>query len=191
MSKSTLTVKQQKFADLYLQSGNGTQSYLEAGYKAKNIRTAESSSSQLLRKPKVEAYLNQQRATISEKSTLDTAEIVSNLSDIATCDIEDLFNIDDSGNITLVPKSDRSKKVRKSIKKIKIKHDKDGNQDIEVELYDKLKATEMLGKHFGMFNQKLDVALVDGTKQAEIKAMFDSMSTQEKLAWLKQKESER
>jgi phage terminase small subunit len=52
-----------------------------------------------------------------------------------------------------------------------------------------LKANELLGKHIGMFTQKIEASIVDGTKKAEVKAMFDSMSTEEKLEWLSRRDA--
>jgi len=52
-----------------------------------------------------------------------------------------------------------------------------------------LKANELLGKHIGMFTQKIEASIVDGTKKAEVKAMFDSMSTEEKMQWLSRRDA--
>ncbi|MDF2857905.1 MAG: Terminase small subunit, partial [Neobacillus sp.] len=43
-----LNIKQKKFADFYIQTGNATESYLRAGYKAEG-NAAEASASRLLR----------------------------------------------------------------------------------------------------------------------------------------------
>jgi phage terminase small subunit len=43
-----LTPKQKKFADLFIKSGNATQSYIDAGYKATKKSVAEANARKLL-----------------------------------------------------------------------------------------------------------------------------------------------
>lgn len=53
-----LSEQQKRFADLYITSGNATQSYIEAGYKARG-NAAEVSACRLLRNVKVVEYIEQ------------------------------------------------------------------------------------------------------------------------------------
>ena len=48
--KNKLTVKQKKFADEYIKTGNATQSYLDAGYSMKSKNGAGVEGQKLLRK---------------------------------------------------------------------------------------------------------------------------------------------
>nr|WP_237446583.1 terminase small subunit [Shimazuella alba] len=43
-----MTPKQKEFADLFIKSGNATQSYIDAGYKATNKSVAEANARKLL-----------------------------------------------------------------------------------------------------------------------------------------------
>ena len=52
-----LTLKQKRFIDEYIISGNATQAYRKAGYSAKSDGTAWTEASKLLRNPKVQAEL--------------------------------------------------------------------------------------------------------------------------------------
>ena len=64
------------------------------------------------------------------------------------------------------------------------------NDSPDIRDNDKLKALEHLGKHLGMFTQKTEVELTDGRSNADFKAMFESMTTDDKLKWLKEREKD-
>jgi phage terminase small subunit len=53
-----LNIKQKKFADYYIESGNATASYLKAGYEAEG-NAAEVNASRLLRNAKVLEYIKE------------------------------------------------------------------------------------------------------------------------------------
>lgn len=75
LEKIKLTVKQKKFADAYIKSGNATQSYIDAGYKASNRKVAEANSNKLLGNHKVKAYLLEVNKTIQTASIADMVEV--------------------------------------------------------------------------------------------------------------------
>jgi len=53
---------------------------------------------------------------------------------------------------------------------------------------DRNKALENLAKYMGMFNHKQQIEISDGGKNKEYKAMFDSMTIEEKIKWLNNRE---
>ncbi len=66
-----LTVKQKKFADGYIISGNATEAYKEAGYRVSSDRVASVEGHKLLRNPKVKIYIDERLKILeSEKSQL-------------------------------------------------------------------------------------------------------------------------
>jgi hypothetical protein len=77
MSKP-LNPKQLKFVELFLATGNATQSYLAAGYQCSK-RAAETSSSALLRNPEVQKALAQATAKAAEARALTVEMALSNL----------------------------------------------------------------------------------------------------------------
>nr|WP_255724561.1 terminase small subunit [Shimazuella soli] len=52
-----MTPKQKRFADLYIKSGNATQSYIDAGYKATKRPVAEANVRKLLGNNSVKFYI--------------------------------------------------------------------------------------------------------------------------------------
>ena len=73
---SKLTVKQQKFADEYIISGNATASYKKAGYSVKSDNAAAVEASKLLRNPKVKAYIDKRLAEIESKKIAKADEVL-------------------------------------------------------------------------------------------------------------------
>ena len=69
-----LSEQQKKFADLYIQSGNAKQSYINAGYKAKG-NVAEVNASRLLRNAKVLAYVQERNQQLSDDRIADMEEV--------------------------------------------------------------------------------------------------------------------
>lgn len=61
-----LTEKQKRFADIYIESGNATQSYIDAGYKATSRVVAEANARRLLGNDSVKKYIDER---IKKKDT--------------------------------------------------------------------------------------------------------------------------
>ena len=68
--KHKLTVKQQKFCDEYIKSGNATEAALKAGYRS---RTAYSIGNENLKKPELKKYIEEKINEI-ESAKLATAQ---------------------------------------------------------------------------------------------------------------------
>lgn len=75
-----LTLKQQKFADNYIETGNATQSAIDAGYSKK---TAHSIATENLQKPALKSYIDKRMQEISDNSIMDAREAVKLLTRIA------------------------------------------------------------------------------------------------------------
>lgn len=72
MSKK-LTIKQKKFADEYIISGNASEAALKAGYKN------EVSGRENLQKPTVKSYIDERMKELDEKSIADQKEVLQYL----------------------------------------------------------------------------------------------------------------
>ena len=78
-----LTVKEQKFCDHYLQTGNATESAKKGGYSEK---TAAAIGFELLRKPKIKKYIEEQRQKLHNESIAKADEILRFWSDVLRCE---------------------------------------------------------------------------------------------------------
>ncbi len=72
-----LTIKQQKFADYYIESGNATQSAIKAGY-AKGVSGREN-----LQNPTVKAYIDDKLAQLESDKIADLTEALQGITRIA------------------------------------------------------------------------------------------------------------
>ena len=77
-----MTEKQKRFCDEYLIDLNGTRAYKAAYPSVKNENTAAAGASELLRNPKVRAYLDEQLETLHSERTADAAEVMEFLTEI-------------------------------------------------------------------------------------------------------------
>lgn len=145
-----LSPKQQKFADEYIICLNGTEAARRAKYSG-NDATLAATASRLLRNDKVLAYI---------KSNLDTyamsaAEVLTRLTDIARGDLADALNT--MGGVDPLEAARRGKSHL--IKRFKTKTTYFGGDDggesheEEIEMYDSLKALEMLAKYHDLTNK--------------------------------------
>lgn len=71
-----LTLKQKKFADEYIISGNATESYKKAGYKAVNDNIAAVEGKKLLRNPKIKPYIDERLSELSSKKIANQDEVL-------------------------------------------------------------------------------------------------------------------
>lgn len=68
-----LTLKQKKFADEYIISGNATQAAIEAGYSKK---TAYQTGAENLRKPQIKTYIDERLSELSSQKIADQDEVL-------------------------------------------------------------------------------------------------------------------
>ncbi len=146
-----LTEKQQRFVDEYLIDLNATQAAIRAGYSAK---TAQEQGSQNLSKLMVQQAIAEQMADRSRRTGVNQDRIVLELARIAFAKITDI--VDSEGKIKSMATDDDLACIE-SVKYKGSESETSSSVEREVKLSSKLKALELLGKHLGMWNDKLDV----------------------------------
>ena len=149
--KAKLTEKQQRFVDEYLIDLNATQAAIRAGY---SVKTANEQGSQNLAKLSIQQAIAEQMAERSKRTGINQDRIVLELVKIALVKMTDI--VDSQGRI----KSDASPDDLACIESVKYKEsesDTGSSVEREVKISSKLKALELLGKHLGMWNDKIDV----------------------------------
>ena len=134
MPKLKLNEKQKRFCEEYLIDLNATQAAIRAGYSEK---TAYTIGQKLTKKSEVKAYIEEKIATLKNERTADTQEIMEYLTSVMRGESE-------SEEIVLKGVGKGSQKIEKIQKRPSEK--------------DKLKAAELLGKRFGMFNEKTNIS---------------------------------
>lgn len=79
---------QKRFCEIYVKTGNATQSYIDAGYKAKP-NAARRNASRLLSNADVKAYISELSEQMKQASIVDAVEAMQILATIARGDREE------------------------------------------------------------------------------------------------------
>ena len=146
-----LTDKQQRFVDEYLIDLNATQAAIRAGY---SVKTANEQGSQLLAKLSIQQAIAEKMAERSRRTGVNQDRVVLELAKIAFMKLSDI--IDEKGKI----KDTATEDDLACLEGYKYKYsDTDSGYSVEreVKLSSKMKALELLGKHLGMWNDKVDL----------------------------------
>ena len=143
-----LTAKQQRFCDEYLIDLNATQAAIRAGYSPK---TAEQTASRLLTIVKVSDETAREMAERSKRTGINQDRVVQELAKLAFVNIADVVDLDSA-----TVKETATGEDLACIQSVKIKPSEFGTER-EIKLYDKKASLELLGKHLGMFKDKLEV----------------------------------
>ena len=126
-----MTAKQKKFCDEYLIDCNATQAAIRAGYKEK---TPYSQGQRLLKNVEVKTYIDEQIERLHNEKTADAQEVLEYL--------------------TAVMRGEHTEQTLQLVG--------DGVQeitDINVSARERLKAAELIGKRYGMYNDNVNVDL--------------------------------
>lgn len=146
-----LSDRQQRFVDEYLIDLNGTQAAIRAGYSAK---TANEQASRMLTKVSIQQAISERMAERSKRTGINQDRVVLELAKIALVKMTDI--VDNQGRIKSTA-SDDDLACIESMKYKESESDTGSSVEREIKIASKIKALELLGKHLGMWNDKLDV----------------------------------
>lgn len=138
--------RQRRFCEEYLLDLNATQAAIRAGYSNK---TARSQAERLLTKVDISMAIENLIQERKERTQRDADEVIHRLWVIVEADVRKLFN---EHGVALTPEK-FDKDTAAAVAGIEYT-DKGG---YKVRLNDRLKALERLGKHLGMFTDKVEV----------------------------------
>jgi phage terminase small subunit len=147
-----LTPKQQTFVDEYLVDLNATQAAIRAGYSVKN---AGKIGSELLQKTRIKNAIDKAMAERSRRTGINQDRVLRELAKVAFVNATDVINMDEA-----TIKGEANREDTAAIASVKVKTIPTEAGEIterEVKVYDKIKALELLGKHLGMFTDRLNV----------------------------------
>lgn len=146
-----LTDKQKKFVEEYLIDLNATQSAIRAGYSPK---TANEQGARLLANVSIQEAISKAMAERSRRTGINQDRIVQELARIAFVKITDVVDTDGEINTNA---SDDDLACIESYKVEDSDSVNGSSSKREVKLASKIKALELLGKHVGMWNDKIQV----------------------------------
>ena len=164
-----LTAKQEAFVKEYLIDLNATQAAIRAGY---SVNRASELGYQLLQKTTVSKAIARAMEERSKRTGITADMVINELATIAFANGTDFAKVverpmilnnsyvkdPDTGQmrtyttVELIPTDKLPEDKRKAIASIK-----EGKYGIEVASCDKVKALELLGRHLGMFKDKVEI----------------------------------
>uniref|UniRef100_UPI0006D0454E terminase small subunit n=1 Tax=Clostridium sp. NkU-1 TaxID=1095009 RepID=UPI0006D0454E len=167
-----LTAKQKIFADEYLIDLNATRAYKVAYPRVKKDETARANSSRMLTNANVAVYVEKRMKDREKRTEITQDMVLKELAKIGFADVTDFVTIVNQGSYNAVQV--KSTAEMPGDKMGAIAGIKEGANGIEIKLNDKGKALELIGRHLGMFKDKLEVS---GTLETE-KTKLDDLIKQ-------------
>lgn len=179
-----LTAKQMRFVDEYLVDFNVTQAAIRAGYRA---GSAHQCGWQNMKKLEIQTEISRRQKDLQRRTEVTQERVVRELARVAFADAASHVQV----RLREVPCPDGTR-ARVPVVEVKptaeltddqraaIAQIKQGANGIEVKMYDKIKALELLGRHIGMFTDKLDIKATvtenpfAGLSTDELRRLIDS-----------------
>lgn len=194
MIVAKLNERQERFCNEYLIDLNATQAAIRAGYKE---TTAYSMGQRLLKNVEVQAYIQQRKQDRVERTEITQDMVLRELALIAFSNTADYISVvekqatvnDESG--VQIPLFDEDGKpvMYRTVEPVltaELTEDqkralaiiKKGRDGFDVKPYDKVRALELLGKHLGMFTDKVEMSgqvnnPFAGLSTEDLKALVD------------------
>ena len=147
-----LTAKQKIFADEYLIDLNATRAYKVAYPKIKKDEAAAVNGSRMLRNAKVADYIQKRMKDREKRTEITQDRVLPELAKIGFADVTDFVTIE--GHYVKVKSTDEMPRDKLGA----IAGIKEGANGIEIRLNDKEKALELIGRHLGMWNDKVELS---------------------------------
>ena len=172
MIVAKLTDKQRRFCEEYIVDLNATQAAIRAEYSEK---TAYSMGQRLLKKVEAQEYIKQLKEERAARTQIEADRVIYELSLIAFSNAADYAAVVDEetyvevdGNWIKLLDEDGNPVMKRTVKPMLTKDltaeqkralavIKKGRDGFEVKPYDKVRALELLGKHIGLFEEKVNV----------------------------------
>lgn len=151
-------IKQEMFIKEYIAHGNASEAARNAGYSKK---TAAQIGEELLRKPEIKAEINagikrRERRLSKKLSFFDITKErwLRDLAVVAFSNMDDYVKITSRG-VVITKTEDRKRYLGKGIKKVSESTSQNGGSQ-SIELYNKLAALELIGKHMGWVKENIE-----------------------------------
>lgn len=158
-----ISPKQQAFVNEYLVDLNAKQAAIRAGYSA---ATAEQQGSRLLSNVKVQEVIQQRMREREQRAQVDADYVLRRMVEIDQMDVLDIMTDD----MALKPVSEWPKSWRQYLSGFDVSEMFEGVGDQremtgllkKIRWPDKIRNLELLGKHLGMFKDKVEVTGKNG-----------------------------
>jgi phage terminase small subunit len=163
-----MTPRQERFVQEYLIDLNATQAAIRAGYSAK---TANAQAGRLLVNVSVHNAIRDAQKERSDRTQITAERVIQELARIAFVNPRKIFKWGPNG-VTLLDSDSLTEDEAAAVAEVSETTTESGGS-IKAKLHDKNKALELLGKHLGIFTDKLQVQHSgEMSMQAQIRAVL-------------------
>jgi phage terminase small subunit len=145
-----MTDRQRRFCEEYLVDLNATQAAIRAGYSTVG---AGQQGCELLKIPKIRARIDADMAELSRRTGVNAERVIRELAKIAL--VNPRAVIDFNSARVLEGASDDDTAAITGVKVKTMTSESGASIEREVRMESKVKALELLGKHFGMFTDNI------------------------------------
>jgi hypothetical protein len=129
-------------------SGNGTESYIQAGYRVSNRTSAQASSTKLLSNPLIAARIQELINCATEKSKITQEEVITILAQMARFNPKTVVANMHDGGVDFLPLDQWPEEALVACEGLGTRFHAEGVSSPEVKFASKLKAAESLLAHF-------------------------------------------
>lgn len=150
MAARRFTPRQAEFVRQYLVDLNATQAAIRAGY---SVKTAYSIGAGLLQNPLVSAAIAEAQARRERRTEITQDRVVAELAKIAFGNIRDVMEWGPDG-VTVRSSEELTDGQAAGVAEVSKSTTRDGGS-LKLKRHDKVKALELLGRHLGMFTDKV------------------------------------
>lgn len=151
MKKRKLTVKQKKFADYFIETGNATQAAIKAGYSKNSARQMGNEN---LTKPYIKKYIDEKMKQIEDKQIAKAEEVLKHLTSMMRGEErEEVVVTENTG--------DYESKAR-IVKK-------------QVSARERIRAAELIGRRYSLFTDKVDMDGKINTKTDKLDSILKQL----------------
>lgn len=161
----SLEPKQQRFVEEYLKDLNATQAAIRAGYAKASARVQ---ASRLLAQDKVQDAVAELMAARSDRTAITADMVLTELGKIGFANMLDFIRVQDGGD-AYVDLSTMTREQAAALSEVTVDEYTEGRGEdarevkrVKVKLADKRAALVDIGRHLGMFKDKVELSGKDG-----------------------------
>lgn len=179
-----MTPRRRRFVDEYLIDLNATQAAIRAGYSE---QTAYAIGHELLKKPEIASEIDRRRSELALSTNITNERVLKELAVIAFSDVGEVLDFSGDSPRLKAP-ADITESARRSIASVKVKRYMEGHgedaKEVEVtefRFWSKDAALDKIGKHLGMFPERVIVDDPARLTEDELKAKADQVRKKVRL----------
>jgi len=179
--------QQEMFALNIARGGPVAETYAKVypGHGIKNPDLLAVKASKLHTRPHIQARIAEMKDALAVRTTITQQKVLEELAKIGFANYGDFVEIDADGKTT-VDVNKLTKDQLAAISEMQVETTKDGRQRVRVKLHDKRAALVDIGKHLGMFREKIEVSGPNGGPIQTQNAIEVSLLAKEERDMLRQ-----